>query len=98
MHYKEPVPKKIITGIWRQETYVYSTKLTKKRRRLMGVEIKEFGEIQNKLCPSHDEFGGAATPTRLYALDYLPKRYNNVLPSPSNLRCRLRERATTGSA
>ena len=58
----------------------------------MGVEIKEFGEIQKiHALAMMKSGGGAATPTLLYALDCLLKRYDNGLPSPSDLRCRLRE-------
>ena len=57
----------------------------------MSVGITEFGETQQRHALAMMKSGGAATPTVLYALDCMLKRYDNGLPSPSDLRCRLRE-------
>ena len=65
VYYKGPLPTKIMAGIWRQEASNYSTKATKERRRLMSVEMKEFGEIQQRHALAMMKSGRASAPTLL---------------------------------
>ena len=91
VYYKGPMLKKIIAGVYRQEATADSKKATAKRRGLMTTEIEQFGLTQIRHAQATMNSRGTATFILMYALDCLMKRYNDGLPSPSDLRCRLRE-------